>query len=153
MCHNKKDNYTQREKLSVSGLYRPDGKPTEDGLVVRPLDAEYTDIISGTYDRGTVDKPYIEARIRCGALYGAFVGDELAGYVGIHDDGHIGMLYVLEAYRGRKIGKALETYMVNYCLELGWIPYGQVELENEVSIKLHEALGMHLSKSPVVWLW
>lgn len=31
--------YTNKEKLSVSGLYRPDGKPMPNGLIIRKLDA------------------------------------------------------------------------------------------------------------------
>ena len=63
------------------------------------------------------------------------------------------MLEVLEVYRGRGIGKALEVYLMNKALEMGWIPYGQVVVGNEASAKLQESLGVHLSKTPVVWMW
>ena len=152
--------YTQREKMSVSGLYRPDGQPTEMGLVIRPLTMEQCDVVKNTYelleDAAEDDEygfHYVEERIQSGCMYGAFVDDELAGYIGIHDDGSMGMLHVLEQYRGRKIAKALETYLINYGLELGQIPYGQVEEGNEISASLQKSLGLHMSKTPVVWLW
>lgn len=160
--------YTQRERLSVSGLYRADGQPTAEGLVIRPLTMENFALVRDTYDLlNDIDKnengkdseeieygvPYVKERIQSGCMFGAFIHDQLTGYIGFHDDGSMGMLHVLEEYRGRKIGKALETYMINLALELGWIPYGQVEEGNEVSAGLQKSLGLHISKTPVVWLW
>lgn len=141
--------YTQRERLSVSGLYRADGQPTETGLVIRPLTVEdYKQMIDCEQD----DDVYIQERIASGCMYGAFVKDELAGYIGIHADGRIGMLHVFEEYRGRKIAKALETYMINLALELGWTAYGTIPEENIPAIKLQESLGIPMSKTPVVWM-
>ena len=152
--------YTQREKMSVSGLYRADGKPTEDGLVIRPLTLEQHDAVKSTYelleDAGEDDEygaEYVRERIERGCMLGAFIHDEFAGYIGFHDDGSMGMLHVFQEYRGRKIGKALETYLINYALELGQIPYGQVVEGNEASRRLQESLGLHMSKTPVVWCW
>ena len=152
--------YTQREKMSVSGLYRADGKPTQDGLVIRPLTLEQHDAVKCTYelleDAGEDDEygaEYVHERIEKGCMFGAFIQDAFAGYIGIHDDGSMGMLHVFDASRGRKIGKALETYLINYALELGWIPYGQVVEGNEPSRSLQESLGLHMSKTPVVWCW
>lgn len=144
--------YTQKEHLSVSGLYRADGQPTKDGLVIRPLTTEHIEAVSEVY-RTVPDESYVKERIACGAMFGAFAGDVLAGFIGIHDDGSIGMLEVLEEYRGKQIGKALEVYLCNKVLEMGQIPYGQVVAGNEASRKLQESLGLHLSKTPVVWMW
>ncbi len=152
--------YTQREKMSVSGLYRPDGQPTEEGLIIRPLTMEYYDRVRKTYelleDAGEDEiygGTYIADRITGGCMYGAFVETEFAGYIGIHDDGSIGMLHVFEEYRGRRIGKALQTYAVNLALDWGWIPYGQVAEGNTASVGLQKSLGLHMSKTPVVWIW
>ncbi len=152
--------YTQREKMSVTGLYRADGQPTEDGLVIRQLTMKEHDKVKNTYelfeDAGEDDEygaDYVRERIERGCMFGAFVYDSFVGYIGIHDDGSMGMLHVFDEYRGRKIGKALETYLINYALELGWIPYGQVVEGNEVSARLQGVLGLHMSKTPVVWIW
>ena len=144
--------YTQKERLSVSGLYRADGQPTKDGLVIRPLTDEYIEIVSKNYTT-VPDETYVRERIECGCMFGAFVEGELAGFIGIHDDGSLGMLKVLEAFRGRGIAKALEVYLMNKALEMGWIPYGQVVVGNEASVKLQESLGVHLSKTPIVWMF
>ena len=150
--------YTLKERMAINGLYRADGTPTEEGLVICPLTMEQFAVVRDTYELVEIGQQeygvdYVEERIRSGCMFGAFVGGTLAGYIGIHNDGSLGMLHVLEAYRGRKIGKALQTYLCNYALDLGWIPYGQVEVDNEVSMKLQESLGMYRSKTPIVWLW
>ena len=152
--------YTQREKMSVSGLYRADGQPTEEGLVIHPLTLEQHNAVKDSYelleDAGEDDEygaDYVRERIERGCMFGAFVNGAFAGYIGIHDDGSIGMLHVFEEYRGRKLGKALQTYAINQALEWGWIPYGQVVEGNEVSMRLQDSLGLHMSKSPVVWIW
>ena len=86
-------------------------------------------------------------------MFGAFVEGELAGFIGIHDDGCLGMLEVLEKYRGRKIGKALAVYLVNKTLDMGWIPYAQFKCEDEISVSMQETLGLYIAKTPIVWMW
>jgi len=143
--------YTQKERLSITGLYRGDGQPTEEGLVIKPLTMEYAKIVHDSYH--TVDDlEYIEDRIKSGCLFGAFINDTLVGFNGVHDDGSLGMLVVFEEYRGKKIGKALEVFMLNKALEWGWIPYGQVIAGNEISANLQKTLGLYISKTPVYWL-
>ena len=143
--------YTKKERMSITGLYCADGKPTKDGLVIRPLTEEFCDKVSEMCDLAD-DIPYIRERILAGSMFGAFVNEEFAGYIGIHDDGSLGMLKVFEPYRGRKIGSALETYAVNYALQIGWTPYVHIEADNKISLAMQEKLGMHLSKTPIVWI-
>ena len=151
--------YTNKEKLSVSGLYRPDGRPMSNGLVIRNLDADDIQEAAPMYP-GFDNPDYIIERIEAGAVYGAFFSDNtaddtintLAGIIGIHEEGSIGMLYVKPEYRHQKIATALETYAFNRALENGWIPYGQIIAGNEASMKLQESMGLHFSKSSVYWM-
>ena len=147
--------YTNKEKLSVSGLYRPDGKPMPNGLVIRKLDALDIQEAAPMYP-GFDDPDYIVDRIDAGAVYGAFLCDNtintLAGIIGIHEEGSIGMLYVKPHYRHHRLSKDLETYAFNRALENGWIPYGQIIVGNEPSMRLQERMGMHFSKSSVYWM-
>lgn len=62
------------------------------------------------------------------------------------------MLYVKPQYRHQKLATALETYAFNRALENGWIPYGQIIVGNEASMKLQESMGLHFSKSSVYWM-
>lgn len=143
--------YTQKEKMSVTGLYRTDKKPTENGVVIMPLRKEDRELVADSYDN--LDEPeYIYERMDAGALIGAYVNGKLAGYIGTHEEGSIGILTVLPEYRHRKIAMALQTYIINKELEEGKIPYGQVKEENEASIALQKKLGLYLSKQKVFWV-
>ncbi len=143
--------YTRREKLPVAGLYREE-QTTEDGVpVIRKLTPEYTDTVFAHYEMAG-DPAYIRERIAKGCVFGAFVDGELAGFAGSHTEGSIGMLTVLPEYRGRKIGKALETYMINRFLEQGYTPYGQVKAGNGISMRLQESLGLYAAKEMVYWV-
>ena len=148
--------YTRRERLPITGLYRTDGKPTENGLTIRLLTMEYADVIQNEYNNAEYqkvkDSDYIEDRIKKHRMYGAFIGEELAGFIGIHNDDSIGMLRVFEQYRGKKVGKALQTFMINKKLEMGWMPYGQFLIGDESSERIQKSLGMYMSKTPVIWV-
>lgn len=148
--------YTARERLPISGLYRGDGKPTADGLTIRLLTMEHAQAVQDAYDHADYqkvkDSDYIKERIQKKRVYGAFLGDELAGMIGIHNDDSIGMLYVYEKFRGRKIGKALHTYIINKMLALNWMPYSQIMVGDEASTALQKSLGMYMSKTPIIWM-
>lgn len=147
--------YTKKEKLPITGLYRLDGQQAEGQPQMKKLEVDHLDVVADNYDgmdatEGT--RSYLKERIEKGWIFGAFVEGELAGFVGMHTEGSIGMLTVLPQYRGRGIGKALETYAVNVSLEHGFTPYGQVKEGNEVSMRLQESLGLCFSKTQVYWL-
>lgn len=111
-------------------------------------------------DLPTVERHYrlienpaeLAERISSGNMFGACVEDQLAGFIGIHTEGSMGMLTVLEPYRGRGIGMALETYLICQELRRGHIPYSQIFSENERSISLQKKVGMQLSADPIWWL-
>lgn len=145
---------TRREKLPVRGLYRPDGQPMESGIhqgmVVRPLRPEHAGAVAKQYSNYEGES-YIRERIGKNAMYGAFFGEELAGFIGFHAEGSIGMLEVYPEYQRRQIGKALETFILNKALEMGQIPYGQIIVGNKVSVALQQSLGLCLSGEQLVW--
>jgi tRNA (guanine37-N1)-methyltransferase len=142
--------YTRKEKAPVSGLYRPDGKPMENGLTIRPLEVHHGDFVEANYRK--MPPEYTRERIEKGCMAGAFFKEQPVGFAGIHDDGGIGMLYVCPDYRGQKIAQALETYLINQSLERGNIPFGEIESDNEASLHLQEKLGLCIAKTPVFWL-
>ena len=94
---------------------------------------------------------YIEGRIREG-MFGVLDNNQLAGFIGKHDEGSIGLLHIMPAYRRLNLGAALTSFMVNRALELGEIPFSQVTLGNEASLALHEKIGFILSKEYLYWL-
>nr|WP_296472737.1 GNAT family N-acetyltransferase [uncultured Acetatifactor sp.] len=85
-------------------------------------------------------------------MYGAFLEGRQVGFVGIHDEGSLGMLFVEEPFRGRGIGASLEAYVVNHMLEKGWTPYGHVAAGNASSERLQERLGFYKAEKKFWWL-
>lgn len=150
--------YTRKEKLPVNGLYRLcrnngryEEKNAGDKPVIRRMPPETVEFVAAHYAMVN-DTEYIRERLEKGAVFGAYLGDEIVGFAGIHQEGSIGMLTVLPEYQGRNYGKALETYMINYLLEQGVTPFGQIAISNEKSQKLQQSLGLYFSKTPVYFL-
>lgn len=94
----------------------------------------------------------VRRQIKEGALLGGYVQDEWVGYIGIHDEGSIGMLYIFPSARRRGLGFTLEGMMINRRLEQGRLPWAQIITDNHASLALQKKLGMVRSKDTVVWL-
>lgn len=135
--------YTQRETLPVRGK-------------VRPLTLADCDYVCSHYEYA--ERDYIEERIRAGAMFGAVGQDgkqgqeQLAGFIGIHAEGSMGLLYVDEAYRRRGIAGTLEAFLINRLLERGFVPYVNIVEGNEPSELLQEKLGLYRASNRVYWL-
>lgn len=91
-------------------------------------------------------------RINAGSMFGACVEDQLAGFIGVHKEGAMGMLTVLESYRGRGIGSALLTYLIRQELRRGHIPYSQMFQENQAAMVLQEKVGLEPQPETIWWL-
>lgn len=117
---------------------------------IRRLAMEHLDYVSEHYSGDS--REYLETRIRRGAMYGAFAEDRLIGFMGMHSEGSLGLLYVEEAFRRQGIAVSLEAYCINRGLEKGWIPYGHVIVGNEASLALQEKLGLYRSDRTIWWL-
>lgn len=99
------------------------------------------------------DADYIRSLIDIGQIYGTFVDGRLAGFIGIHLEGSIGMLEVMPEFRRRGIGHALESYIVNMMLEKGWTPFCEVFENNLTSINLQKKLGFAISDQCLYWFF
>lgn len=102
---------------------------------------------------GLLNTGYVKDRIENKCVFGAFVDNVLAGFIGIHDDGSMGMLYIDEAYRRRGLAAALESYLINLQREQGVIPYAHIVEGNEASLALQKSLGLNLSEPVIWWLY
>jgi tRNA (guanine37-N1)-methyltransferase len=141
--------YTRREKVPVRGMYTT---VEDDGIrpYIRQLTEEYTDFVVDNYSMA-YDPEQIRKNIISGNVFGAFVDGEIAGFVGLHEEGSAGMLEVIPKYKGRGIGKALEAFIINQCLEWGFVPYGQIVCGNTVSENLQGTMGLAISEPTVYW--
>ena len=59
----------------------------------------------------------LEERLRSGMMYGAFADGKLAGFIGMHAEGSMGILEVFEEFRRQGIAEALERHLINRILE------------------------------------
>lgn len=95
---------------------------------------------------------YIMERLTAGVMYGAFDEDRLVGFIGLHKEGSMGMLFVEEEYRRKGIAASLESFLINLQLSNGQTPYCQIKEDNEHSLALQEKLGLYISKQTIWWL-
>lgn len=121
------------------------------GGALRLLDRSWAPWLTAHYSHDFGGAAYMERAADRGII-GAFLDGQPAGFVGFHDEGSIGMLEVLPAYRRRGLGEVLQRAAINLALERGQIPFGQVIDGNEASLSLQRKLGMAVSKTTLFWL-
>jgi tRNA (guanine37-N1)-methyltransferase len=85
-------------------------------------------------------------------MFGVFIGGEIVGFVGTHDEHSMGLLEILPEYRRLGLGYALEAHLINHLLSRGRVPFCQVAVYNEASILLQEKMGLEISTSVIYWL-
>ena len=67
-------------------------------MEIRQLGQSYFSVILENYHTFT-DAEYVRRRIDAGVMHGAFREGELLGFIGMHDEGSVGMLEVLPPHR------------------------------------------------------
>lgn len=130
--------YTQREALAVKHKD------------IRLLDEASLEYVAEHYPMA--GRKYLTDRLRKKMMFGAFEGDKLVGFIGIHDEGSMGMQYVEEDYRRRGIASSLEAYLINVMKNRGETPFCQIIDGNRQGMLLQEKLGLYVSKDPMWWL-
>lgn len=132
--------YTSKKPLLVSPVFS-----------IRQLTLHYAPAVNQQYHLFN-DSPYIEKLVRAGVFYGAFVGEELAGFIGKHAEGALGMLEVYPKFRRQGVGIALEADAVNRSLAKGQVPFGDVILGNDASFALQRSMGFSIPTAEHYWL-
>lgn len=117
---------------------------------IRLLESSHLEYISSHYD--SMPGSYIKERLECGSFWGAYDDNRLVGFIGLHAEGSMGMLFVEEAYRRQGVGEALESYLINKQIAEGQTPYCQVVEENVPSMDLQRKLGLYIAEQPMWWL-
>ena len=84
---------------------------------------------------------------------GGYLGDEFVGYIGVHNDGSMGMLHVFPPYRRRGYADALYRTLINNQLKKGRTPFAQIIIDNEKSLRLQKKLGLRISDGLLYWMW
>lgn len=117
---------------------------------IRRLTQEDVPYMTAHYKSDTEE--YIRERVRAGVMYGAFSGERQIGFIGIHSEGSMGLLYVEEEFRRRGVAEALEAFCANRLLEKGFTPYGHIMEGNTPSELLQEKLGFYRASRCVYWM-
>ena len=120
---------------------------------IRPLTPEYAQQAAAHYHLVDNSLSYLHKRIAAGRMWGLFEDGSLAGFIGIHSEGAIGMLEILPEYRRKGYGYALEAFLIDWHLQRGWHPYCHVVDGNEASLHLQKRLGMEQAALPAIWAW
>ena len=120
------------------------------GIAIEPLGHEYDDFVASHYTHAEGNAEYLRSRIDDG-MFGLFERGAVAGFIGIHGGGEMGLLEILPAYRRKGYAALLEAWMINHRLSLGRIPHGEVETWNAASLALQKRLGMTVSEKTCAW--
>ena len=121
-----------------------------EGATIRKLDARYVDFVHAHYHM-VDDLQYIRERIEAD-MFGVFLGGEIVGFVGTHDERPMGMLEILPQYRRLGLAFCLEAHLINHLLSLGRVAFCQVALVNDASLRLQQKIGMEISERVIYWL-
>ena len=121
------------------------------GVELRILDESHTDLVFEHYHMAP-DRDYVAERLAAGAMTGAFLDGVLAGFIGIHEEGSIGMLEVLPPYRRRGYGEVLLRAAVRLAMKQKKYPFGQIFDGNTASLALQRKMGMTVSEERLFWL-
>lgn len=124
--------------------------PPQDGLDIRVLREEDVDFLHAHYAHS--GRAYLERRVKDGVMLGAYVGGALAGFIGEHSEGAVGLLHVLPEYRRMGLGLALARAAMRRTMLQGYVPFDQVVPDNEASHCLQARLGFTRAKGPCYWL-
>jgi len=121
------------------------------GVEIKHLTLNHLDFVFGLYNK-FVDLNYLEERIINKKMFGIFYKEQIAGFIGLHMEGAIGMLEIDKKYRRRHFATFLEKYIINKQLELSKTPYCQIIKGNEKSVALQKKLGFSFAKGSVFWM-
>ena len=120
------------------------------GVVIKRLAPTLAETVFSKYNKYyTVDE--LAELMRVKGVFGAISDGALAGFIGMHADGNIGIFVVDERFRRRGIGSALERFMINYIKTFGRVPTLDVFADNEPSIKMQQSLGMTEASGFTFW--
>lgn len=137
----------------VQAVYTKPQPPALPPCDIRPLTQLDAAFAAAHYHPEEDNLDYLRGRIAAGRMWGLFEGDAIAGFIGMHPEGSMGLLEVLPEYRRRGYGYLLEAYLIRLHLQRGWTPYCHVVKGNEASLRLQKKLGFEFAEKPAIWVF
>ncbi len=141
------------EQFCSQWVYTKPKPPILPPCDIRPLTLAELPIAAAHYHPEDNNFEYLRGRISHGRMWGLYENGVLAGFVGTHTEGSMGILEVFPEYRRRGYGEMLEAYLIAWLMERGHIPYGQVVEGNTASLGLQAKLGLERCELPAIWMW
>lgn len=146
------ERYGFAEKLECYQFAYYGEKPTiNTRLFVRVADEQALPMLINHYQM--ISPEELAEVIRRKSILLGYDQGHLVGFIGEHLEGSMGILYIFPEYRRRGFGTALQTYLIARTIEKGFIPFGQVEKDNQKSRRLQEKIGMTCADDLIVWMW
>ena len=129
------------------------GDPPEEEfeLSIKIADMGDFPMLAANYD--LISPEEMKKVIARGSLLLGYKDDQLAGFIGEHLEGSIGMLYIFPEYRRMGYASMLEKYYFMKMIREGFTPFCQVEKDNTDSLNLQKKLGMTISENLICWMW
>ena len=129
--------------LSTMRFYLPDDfEVSENKKEVVPLTTEHIGfIISQSNYKQFLTPAYVEERISKSISAAIFKKDKLVAWGLTHDDGALGSLHVLDAYRKKGYGKEILISLIHQNRKLDKMSFAQIEERNINAARLVESLG------------
>lgn len=121
------------------------------GVSLRPLTMADLDFVLENYHHPGAYDEHIRRRIAEG-MTGAMADGVLAGFAGLHEEGSMGLLEVLPAFRRRGLAEVLEGDLIRRQLERGLLPYCHIQPGNDASTALQKKLGLTFDSRTLYWL-
>lgn len=138
----------------VAALFSKELYKIETDATLKKLTHEYDELVWHTYNFFKDDpNGIVPAREAIDhGLFGAFVNGECVGFIGVHQEGTMGMLEILPQFRRHGYGIALEKYLANEFIKKGRYPFCHILETNTASIALQKEMGLWLSDKRVYWM-
>ena len=137
--------------LHPGGLPGRDPFPLPPGLDIRRLGEEYLPAVVEHYHAFS-DPDYIRRRLAAGVMHGAFQNGELAGFIGMHAEGSVGMLEVFPPYRRRGHRRRAHGFPGQLGVGAGLGALLQIWEGNEASFALHRPPGLEPVPHAMYWV-
>lgn len=136
----------------TQAVYCKDQPPVRLHCDIRALTDQHSALAAAHYHLVDDSEQYIRERIAAGRMWGLFENGVLAGFIGMHTEGSMGMLEVFPEHRRKGYGYQLEAFLIAWHLERGWIPYCHIIDGNNASMRLQEKLGLTFAELPAIWV-
>ena len=117
---------------------------------IRVLGLEYLPFINSFYKALGPDEDNKNALLNKEVL-GLFEGDKLAGIVGRHPEGCMGMMKVFDGYQRKGYGTALTKAKINDLLKRNQRVFDEIIDGNDVSVAFHKRLGFIKGEKTIYW--